>query len=184
MATYVIESWRASDQPDANNNYVAITGRKEGFISWLLGVLRINPTVSITVSANRLEFSEGSLSGNVHRYIPLPGICSTRYGYEKPWKHAVTMAFVLFFLMNVLSARGGFTFVSFVATLLIIGVCVLYYFLSRRLTLGFVEHSGVVSSIQFKPSIVGNQDINEAQAGYVCQLIQSLGETRAAAAWR
>ena len=36
----------------------------------------------------------------------------------------------------------------------------------------------MVSAIQFKRSVVENQDINEHQAGYVCQMTQYLVERR------
>ena len=181
MAAYVIKTWRATDQPDVHNNFVTITGRKEGIISWLLALFRIDPTVSITVSDTRIEFSQASLSGSVRRLIPLPGICSTLYGYHKPWRKAIGVFFILTWLLTIFcnlvalpSRNTGY----FIALIVSFGVAILYYFLNRTLTLGFVENSGVISAIQFKRSIVENQDINEAQAGYVCQVVQALLEAR------
>ena len=184
MAAYVIKSWRATDKPDVHNNFVTITGRKEGIISWLLALFRIDPTVSITISDTRIEFSEASLSGSVRRLIPLPGICSTLYGYHKPWRKALLIFFLLaWFLPGIANAiaSGGKSFSVaglFIGLIVGFGVAILYYFLNRTLTLGFVENSGVVSAIQFKRSVVENQDINEAQAGYVCQVVQALLEAR------
>ena len=186
MAAYVIKSWRATDQPDVHNNYVTITGRKEGMISWVLALFRIDPTVSITISDTRVEFSEASLSGSVRRLIPLPGICSTLYGYHKPWRKAVVIFFLLTFLVegssnaikNALSQPHPAHDHLFLALVVGLVLSVIYYFLNRTLTLGFVENSGVISTIQFKRSVVENQDINEAQAGYVCQVVQALVEAR------
>jgi len=186
MAAYVIKSWRASNEPDVHNNYVTIIGRKEGVISWLLALVRIDPTVSITVSATRIEFSEASLSGSVRRLIPLPGVCSTLYGYYKPWRKTVAVFILVTSLAASLSsflalARGNehFSFGGlFVALIVGFFLAASHYFLNRTLTLGFVENSGVVSAIQFKRSVVENQDINEAQAGYVCQVVQALVEAR------
>ena len=186
MAAYVIKSWRATDQPDVHSNFVTITGRKEGIISWLLALFRIDPTVSITVSDTRIEFSEASLSGSVRRLIPLPGICSTLYGYHKPWRKAIVVFFLLAWLLTAFSSAiasmgSGDSFSVgglFIALIVSFGIAILYYFLNRTLTLGFVENSGIVSAIQFKRSVVENQDINEAQAGYVCQVVQALLEAR------
>ena len=186
MAAYVIKSWRATDQPDVHNNYVTIIGRKQGTISWLLARFGIDPTVSITVSDTRIEFSEASLSGSVRRLIPLPGVCSTLYGYHKPWRKAlgifIFLAWIIAGFSSALASAGGAEHFSFgglfVAMIVGFVLATLYYFLNRTLTLGFVENSGVVSAIQFKRSIVENQDINEAQAGYVCQLVQALVEAR------
>ena len=81
---YVIKSWRAGDQPDAHTNFVTVTGRKEGIISYVLAHFGIDPTVSITVSDSRIEFSEASLSGSVRRLIPLPSwACFDKTDREK-----------------------------------------------------------------------------------------------------
>ncbi len=181
MAVYVIKSWRASDQPDVHTNYVSIVGRREGLISWALALFGIDPTVSIKVGDNRIEFSEASLSGSVRRLIPLPSVCSTVYGYHKPWKKALGFAIFLIWIISSVasSVTGVFSFGGlFVGILIGALVGLLYFFLNRTLTLGFVEHSGVLSAIQFKRSVVENQDINEAQAGYVCQVVQFLVENR------
>ena len=57
-----------------------------------------------------------------------------------------------------------------------VGISLLYYFLSRTLTLGFVEHSGVISAIKFKRSVIENVDVNEGQARYICEITQFLIE--------
>ena len=178
---YVIKTWRAGDQPDAHTNFITITGRKEGVISWILARFGIDPTVSITANDTRIEFSEASLSGSVRRLIPLPSVCSTLYGYHKPWKKALGIAIFFIWIISSVASAGadGFSFGGLFGGILVGTVIgLLYFFLNRTLTLGFVEHSGVVSAIQFKRSVVENQDINEAQAGYVCQVVQALLEAR------
>jgi len=50
--------------------------------------------------------------------------------------------------------------------------------LSRTLTLGFVEHSGVVSGIRFKRSVIEGIDVNEQQGHYICQITQALIEAK------
>jgi len=178
---YVIKSWRAADQPDANNHFVAITVRKEGVISWVLARFGVDPTVSITVSDSRIEFSEASLSGSIRRVIPLLSVCSSVYGYHKPWKKSLGIAIVLVWIIAGITSgiTGGFSFGGLFGGILVGSVvALLYFFLNRTLTLGFVEDSGVLSAIQFKRSVVENQDINEEQAGYVCQLVQACIEAR------
>ena len=191
MSTYVIKSWRASDRPDAQNNFVSITGRREGIASWLLSILGIDPTVSITVSENRIEFAEGSLSGNVRRLIPFSGVCSTLYGYHKPWKKALLVWLLLTPLLSTGFSLLGLSvhelhavsdpnspltiILSQLLTLIITGI---YYFLNISLTIGFVENSGVINLIEFKRSVIENKEINEAQVGYVCQVIQYLIEAK------
>ena len=176
----VIKTWRASDSPDSAGHYIVILGRREGIISWLLALLRVDATTSITVSAVRIEFEEASLSGRTKRLIPLSSVCSTIYGYTKPWKKAllilvlVSMA-VIFGSVAVTHDSPGIGSVL-LGLLVGFGLAFLYYFLNRQFTLGFVEDSGVLSAIQFKRSVVENQDINEVQASYVSQVTQALIE--------
>ncbi|MBL9133922.1 MAG: hypothetical protein JNG86_22105 [Verrucomicrobiaceae bacterium] len=182
MVTLVITKWRATNTADATDGcFVVIVGRREGIISWLLSLLGIDATSSVRVSDSRIEFEEASLSGRLKRLIPLNSVCSTLYGYTKPWKKGLLIAALLFgacfFLAgamgdgrspNVMVLVGGFV----VSVLL----GILYYHLNKQFTLGFVEDSGVMSAIQFKRSVIENQDINETQAAYVSQLVQVLIE--------
>lgn len=176
MAAYVIRSWRADTQLDENSHFVTIKGRREGIISWMLALFRIDPTVTITVSDTHVEFSEASLSGSVRRLIPLAGICSTLYGYHKPWKEALGILFMVTWLASraiSIISDGPPSDALFYGLIFGLILSLVYYFLNRTLTLGFVENSGVISSIEFKRSVVENQDINEAQAGHVCEIVQA-----------
>ena len=53
-----------------------------------------------------------------------------------------------------------------------------YYFLNRTVTLGFVEHSNVVSAIDFKRSMIESIAINHEQAKAVCVIIRRLIELK------
>ncbi len=61
MNAFVIKSWSTSDQLDGNGNYVNINGRAGGFVSWLLNLLDISPTVSLTVRADKIIFQSSYL---------------------------------------------------------------------------------------------------------------------------
>lgn len=190
MSTLVIKEWKASNQPiDSDGNYVKVIGRAGGLISWLLALLKIDPTTSIRVSESRVEFSSASLSGTEHRMIPVCNVCSTYYGYHKPWKAALLIFFLFGFLFNIPGAIASVGIASvgidaaisavtgyLLGIVIAIGLALLYYFLGRTLTLGFVEHSGVVSAIKFKRSVIENVDVNEEQARYICEMTQFLIE--------
>lgn len=187
MSTLVIKSWKVQSTPiDDRNNFVKIVGRQGGLLSWFLSLMKIDPTTSILIGGERLEFSTSSLAGTEYRLIPLQNICSTYYGYHKPWKAAATIIALSFFMASALAqsaaqASGdpsaGVT--PFLAVAGIGGlIALVYYFLNRTLTLGFVEASGVVSGIQFKRSVIENVDVNDVKAREVCQLVQNLIERR------
>lgn len=183
MNALVLKEWRAGEKPvDKSGHYVRISGRQAGVIAWVLALLNVDPVTTIRVNTERVEFSQASLSGMASRMIPLEGICSTFYGYHKPWKSSVALFFFLSWLSVALatvltrSVPG-----RLLGTLVALAVCglvaALYYFLSRTLTLGFVELSGVASAIQFKRSVIENVDVDEDQARYICEITQFLIES-------
>jgi hypothetical protein len=186
MSALVIKSWKAEgDVMEEKGSYVSIVGRKAGLIAWVLSIMGIDPITKIVVGSERVEFSSSSLAGSAYRLIPLEGICSTYYGYHKPWGTAVSI--IVFFAFIGLSAAGGASqegspqaaITAFLITIAIgafIGL--IYYFLNRKLTLGFVEVSGVVSGIEFKRSVIENVEINQEQAKKVCLIVQNAIESK------
>jgi len=162
MAEYVIKSWKASRTPmDEAGTHVKIVGRAGGLLSWALAQMGIDPTVSITVLGNKVLFEQGSLSGSIKRVIPMSRMSSTFYGYTKPWRQAVAIGLVCGLLTFWMLGLGA-----------IVGL--VYYYLNKTLTLGIVEVGGIVSSMDFKRSVIEGQRIDEAEAHMVCDIIEAL----------
>ncbi len=177
----VIKEWKANNQPiDTDGNFIVITGRQGGLIAWLLALMKVDPITSIKVSPERVEFASASLSGTDHRMIPILSVCSTYYGYYKPWKSALAIFGVFAFIAVQISTLLDSGFGAFIVFLIGLGVSLAYYFLSRTLTLGIVEHSGVINGIRFKRSVIEGVEISPAQGAYICQIIQFLIESRRA----
>jgi len=63
---------------------VAIVGRKAGLIAWLMSLLGIDSTFTLQVYRDRLESTEGSLSGRIKTVIPLTALDTYTAGYTKP----------------------------------------------------------------------------------------------------
>jgi hypothetical protein len=159
MNPYVIKKWQVSETPvDEAQNHIVIEGRAGGFISWLLSLVEISPTVNLEISAERIRFAQGSLAGSSHRIIPLENISSTYYGYTKPWQEAL----IIGVLLGIPTFGIG----------LIVGI--VYYFLNKHMTVGFIEVSGVGNAIAFKRSVIEGVDIDEKQAQRIAELAQKL----------
>jgi len=159
----VIKKWYAGNDANEDGNFVHIVGRESGLLSWLLSLIKIDPTSEVEIKDNLIKFNSSSLSGQEKRIIPLNSITSAYYGYEKPWK----MALVLIVLLTPIFFIG-----------LIVGP--LYYFLNKNLTIGVVEASGWVGKFSFKRSIIEGQNINEEEAYKVIEIIRSLIEAKTA----
>ena len=151
----VIKNWNASYTPDADGNYVNLTGRESGVIAWFLSYFKIDPTCEVQVNDDFIRFVTASLAGQEIRVIPLRSISSAYYGYEKPWK----MALLITVLLSPLFFAG-----------LVLGP--LYYFLNKHLTVAVVETSGWVGSFSFKRSLIERQNISEQQAFQVIDIIR------------
>jgi len=161
MSDYVIQSWKAQDQPiQGTDSFVKIEGRASGILSWLLGQLKISPTITLSVSADKITFAEGSLGGSVIYHTPLENTCSTFYGYTKPWMAAlvvgVLVSIVTFWLLCIPGIIAG----------------LIYYYINTTLTLGYTDKGGFSHAITFGRSIIDGQSIDEVEAGRVCAIIQ------------
>ena len=166
MNAFVIKSWSAASQPDADGNYVNISGRAGGFVSWLLNLLGISPTVQLIVQADRVVFQKGSLEGTFNFITPLENTCSTFYAFKRPLKEAVILGVIL----------GALTFFSL--GIIGIAIAILYYVLNKTMTVGFTDLGGRVSEIPFKRSVIEGKNLDEAEAARVCDIIQHLVDAR------
>ena len=177
MGALVLKKWSAKNEfVDQEGNYILIIGREGGLIAWIMALVGIDPTTTIKVSMKRVEFKQSSLAGTSNRMIPLQGVCSTYYGYHKPWKEALGIFIVVAFLFGSVGEAAHSSGTTFFGIIISIGIAVVYYYLNRTLTLGFVDNSGVISGIKFKRSVIENVDVNEEQARYVCEVTQALIE--------
>ena len=167
---FVIQSWSASDQPDAGGEYVHISGRAGGLIAWLLNLLGISPTIHLIVQTDKIVFRKGSLEGTLNFITPLENTCSTFYAFKRPLKEAIFLGIIL----------GAATFFSLFWGLIGISVAVLYYVLNKTLTVGFTDIGGRKSEIPFKRSVIEGKTLDEGEASHVCNVIQKLVDERRA----
>lgn len=175
----VIKKWKAQSEPlDEEGNFVEIIGRQGGLIDWLMALLKLDPETSIKISGDRVIFKRASLSGNENRMIPIMSICSTYYGFHKPWGAALAIFLVCTVFGSQLAVAMDSGLAAFAFILIGAVVAVIYYSLNRTLTLGFIEHSGVSNSIRFKRSVIEGKEINSTQGAYICQLVEYLIESK------
>ena len=166
MAEYVIKSWKANEQPQGGGvPPVRIEARAGGLLSWLLNILQISPTISLSVSEDMFTFQRGSLSGSETHNTPLENVCSTFYGYTKPWKEALWIGVIVSLLTFWLACLPG----------ILAGL--LYYYLKKTLTLGYIA-GGQTYRIDFRRSVIEGQNIDETEAARVCAIVQKLVDGR------
>jgi hypothetical protein len=160
----VIKRWAADRVANGDGNFVHIIGREAGLLSWLLSLVKVDPTTEVEVKERLVVFTKGSLEGSERRVIPLSSVSSAFYGYKKPWKEALVLGLILLPLFGVGLVVGP-----------------LYYFLNKQLTVGIVEVSGWAGGFAFKRSVIEGANIDERQAHEVIEIIRERVEARTAA---
>lgn len=155
----VIKKWFSSETPDPKGNYVHLIGRQAGLLAWFLSLLGIDPITEVEIKDKLIVSSQGSLSGQERRVIPISSISSAYYGYEKPLKEAL----LLTVLLAPLFGLG-----------LILGP--LYYVLNKTLKVAVVEFSGAAGGFAFKRSVIEGKRIDEQDAYAVIDVIRRLVE--------
>ena len=176
---WVVKSWEASPQPNANGEFVRITGRQEGIISWLMSLVGIDPTVSITVTKKNFRFESRTFWGHIRRTIPVSRISEIQDGFQRPWLAPIIFGliglliflfmFPLLFDGEVLSAFGC----VFLA-IIFFGIAYLIYRLNRYFVIGVFGFGGTLVGATFKPSFIEGQKIDADAAERVGVIIQAL----------
>jgi hypothetical protein len=118
------------------------------------------------VRGDRIIFHEGSLEGTASSLTPMENICSMYYAYKRPLTEAILLGLIL----------GGLTF--FLLGIPGIVIALLYFFLNKRLLVGFTDMGGRVREMAFKRSVIEGKVIDENAASEVCAILQALVDAR------
>lgn len=157
--------------------YLKLVARRAGIIAFLLSLLKIDATTTLIVQGNRIEFTQGSLSGQMKEMIPLSSVSNLGTGFFKPILLLVyaVVAFVLAIgcLCSDLRIVG-------LPLLLLAVVCVVAFFLKKTLVLFIIPGSSVGVTIAFKRSVIEGVNVGEAEARQIVELLTYLVEDRSA----
>lgn len=145
--------------------YVRLVGRKSGLIDWLLTVCGVNTTTTLEVYADRIEYSYGSLSGNVLEVIPLSKVSNLLCGRFKP---------VILLVLAVISFFAAF--VTYGLSLILTVIFVVYYFLKKTTLISIIPNSASATAVAFKRSLIENKNISEEEAQQIIKMISELVE--------
>ena len=148
---------------------VEITGRASGITAWILTMMGLDEVTKLLVHKTKIVFTSASLSGELHQVIPMASISSAHCGYSKP-------IFLLFFGVILLIAGLIASLASNATVLLIVGLIlgglfVLLYFLSKKISIVLETSGGMQLSLSFKRSVIENVSIDLEQALKVIRII-------------
>lgn len=152
-----LRRFRVNEAP-ADGNYVDISGRPTGLVSWLLGVFGIDDESRLTITATHLSLRKGSLYGQLHTIVPLTQVGKASCGYRKS---VGFFAFGAYFIVNGVVgallrglAQEG-VLVALLLSLLLGGILLLLYWLSTKMALGVSDVSSAhYVGLSFKASVI------------------------------
>jgi hypothetical protein len=163
--------------------YVLISGRPEGFLSWLLTVIGLGTDIRFEVTRTAIRRDMESNSWRLIDSVPLPNVSSTQFGSTKS-----LLSLVLAFAFLVCGI-GGFVTSHFARfgeserQVVIFGAIgcaalgvlfLLAYLLSKRLVVQVETAGGRLIGVRFKPSILGRLNIDLDKAEEAGNIIDSL----------
>lgn len=153
----VIKEWLINHEAQEDEAIVSITGRQEGLLSWLLSLVKIDPTTVLKIYHDKIEISQGSFSGNTKISVPANQVSSAYFGYTKPWKYALIITFALLPVVGIGLILGP-----------------LYYIFNKQLELAVIATSGHLYSINFKRSVIEGQNIGEQDGHNILDIIENI----------
>ena len=149
---------------------VEIVARKAGLVSWVLSLLGIDSTFTLRVYADRLESTEGSLSGRIKTVIPMTAIDTYTCGFTKPIQLFVTAA--IFVVLSLwLGINGAPGMVVFFLLMFAIA-CFVAYFLRKCLILSFTTNGANGIFFLFKRSVIEGVNVDETLAENVAEIVK------------
>ena len=148
---------------------VAIVGRKGGLVAWLMSLLGIDSTFTLQIYRDRLESTEGSLSGRIKTVIPLTALDTYTSGYTKPVLYIVYGVVALIYsIFCFANGMGGMGF----AVLLMAAVFFVLYYLRKCLVLAFTTSGANGIYFLFKKSVVEGISVDAEFAERVSDLVK------------
>jgi len=169
----VVKKFYADTTPNSAGNYVEIEARQSGLIAWVLSLLQIDPTFFMQVSYNEIVYQATTLAGYRKTLITTGSVSSSFYGYHKPIKEALIIVGLSLFFGYSLGKSDNVLAGLFLVLIGLI-VAVIYYFLNKKLSIGFSEINGDDYGLLLKRSVIENTEINEEQMKFVADIISTV----------
>ena len=145
--------------------FIKLVGRKAGLIDWLLTLIGVNTQTTLEVYANHIEYSYGSLSGNVLEVIPLSKVSNLICGNFRP---------VIFLLLAFIAFIAAF--VTSGLSLILTVIFLIFYFLRKSIMVGIISNSGSTTTLAFKRSLIEGKNITNEEAQNIINIISNLVE--------
>jgi hypothetical protein len=177
----------AVDPQAPDDVLIHIVGRPEGFMGWLLTMLRVSNETTLKVSCDHVLFKSASLSGENHTMAPMSEIACMVGGIKKPVGLVAFAA--IFFAMALqglwsLRGHGSEAAIGFFLFAALGVMCLVFYALRKKMHITVQTTGGSNLGLQFNSSVIEGVTIDAPKVMETVNLLNQvrLGKTPKAAA--
>lgn len=158
------------ERRDRHGPSVLIRGRRAGLAAFILSALGLDNAVSFRFRRGELEIRFSSLNGETYHRIPVHSIASTHAGYSRQVGLVILAAAVAGGgLFAAGQARGDEQGVVVVGSLVLAGVLLLAYSLSKSIRIAVESAGGMLIAIRFQGSLIEGKRVDLEAARRVCR---------------
>ena len=151
-------------EKDPKGEFIEISGRASGFLSWLLTTMGLHEITSFKITNDEVNFNVASLYGEVFHVVSLSRIASVQCGYYKPINLLIIGG--LFLVSSVF--LGRFAIITILAGI----VLIIIYFFKKEISLGIETAGGAFFQVNFKKSFIENVAVDIDKAREAIALIR------------
>lgn len=178
MSSLVVKKWKIDTSPiDEDNNYFKMEARQAGIIGWLLALFGIDPTTTISLSPDRLDFYSTSLSGKMKTVTHISDLGGVTYAYKKPLWQSVGLFLLIALGGTAIANEIDSIVLAITSTLAALAVSLLYFYIKKQLVMIFHAVGGLGAAIVFSPSVIEGQSIDGDSGENVIELTLAFIQT-------
>jgi len=193
-SSYVLDAFSLNPSAAGEEPFIRISGRHQGFISWLMTMLGLETRIDLSVGAKEWSIRSGSFAGMHTTTVPLGHVVETICGYQRSLMALfLTVFFALNCLWATLSVVGFFLVFASVGSessrehaaallsttleVLLVWMALAFiagavYYFSKRIAFA-VGHERI-SGFVFKRSFIGDHVVDLAQMEEAAFLLNRL----------
>lgn len=169
----VLKQFRVRSSPSRESPVVEITGRRSGLVAFILSMIGLDPTVSLTVTSTEVRQRAASMSGETVDILPLRQIASVHASMTSP---------IIILIMGILALLPGLLAVAvaegepegFMALFPAVVLIVTYFVTGKKFSLAFITSAGGGVAIGFKPKTPSGQKLDLDRLNQVAEAVRDL----------
>ena len=163
------------DHSGMTGMYVHIETRQPGFNAFLLNLMGLDPTESVTITRGAISMRTSSIKGMNQVTSALTSVGAFLGGYRKPVEYLFAAIFIFFLglIIDVVTELEWSFIPTIIATIFAL-VQILFYVFNKVMYIGFETAGGETYTIFFKKSLIEGVPVDINRVEEAIQLVNDL----------